>query len=393
MTREEIQSNAVKLAKTYPNLLLEWCTGLGKTKAALDIVSKLPGRGYIILAEKAHIKNWMKEIDKYKYQDILLKCEIFLYASLHKFKDTQVDWIIFDECHHLSDLRKDNLSTIKSNYNIFLTATIDSNQLFELSRLYFHLKRDYISLYKAIEWEIIPKPQINLIPLQLKSDSNTEEIIITKGKEIERTKIICSYNERWNYLKKYPNLELIIKCTQKQKYEWFEENMEYWKQQYFRSRLEYQKNKWLQLGSQRKRFLAEIKTPYINDILINTKRRKQRFICFAGSIDQCNILGAGIDVVHSKKKNNQQIIDSFNSGEINSLFAVGMLQEGINLKDIEIGIIIQLDSKLRSYTQRAGRIFRSQQPIQYIFYIENTRDEEYLKEIIKGLEQYINIIK
>jgi hypothetical protein len=32
MTREEIQSNAVKLAETHPNLILEWATSLGKTQ-------------------------------------------------------------------------------------------------------------------------------------------------------------------------------------------------------------------------------------------------------------------------------------------------------------------------------------------------------------------------
>jgi superfamily II DNA or RNA helicase len=391
MTKSEIQLNCVNLSKTYNNLLLAHCTSLGKTKSALDIVSQLPGNGFIVLAEKAHIKNWKEEIIKFNYQDIFNRSEVFLYASLHKYKNREVDWIIFDECHHISSLRRDSISTIKSNNNILLSATITNNQLFDLTQIFPKLKRDYISLNKAIDWGVIPIPEINLVPIELDNIKLEEIIIFKKGKGKNYITQTCYYKERWEFWNKFKlsNNEIIIKCNQLEKYEWLTESMEYWKNLYFRNRLPYQKIKWLQLGSQRKRFLAEIKTKHSLDLINKIQLESKRFICFAGSINQCNILGSEFNIVHSKNKNNQEVIDSFNSNKINSLFAVDMLKEGMNLYDIEIGLIIQLDGNLRSYIQKAGRVFRSNNPIQYIIYVKDTRDEEYLNNALKGLEKYI----
>ena len=390
MTRDEIQSNAVELSKLHNNLLLAWCTSMGKTKASLDIISKLDGRGYIILAETSHKKNWIEEIIKHGHEDVLARCDIFLYASLHKYKNTKVDWIIFDEIHHgLSDKRKDIISTISSKNNILLTATIDNDQLFSLKNMFHKLYRNHISLRMAIDWGIIPAPEINLIPVELKSSGYTEILTINKGLKDKRIKKECHYNDRWKILKQYKDIELSVKCTQLQKYSWYEEQMEYWKKQYFIGRKAWQKNKWLQLGSERKRFLAEIKTPYAIGIVTKLRRDKKRFICFTGSINQSEILGSDNNVVHSKNNNNQQIIDLFNREQKSSLFAVNMLQEGVNLKNIEVGVIVQLDGKLRSYTQRAGRIFRANKPIQYIIYVKNTRDQEFLENAISDLKSFI----
>ena len=71
-----------------------------------------------------------------------------------------------------------------------------------------------------------------------------------------------------------------------------------------------------------------------------------------------------------------------------------MLQEGQNLTDIEVGIIVQLDGKERSFIQRFGRSLRAEDPVQYIFYYKNTRDEEYLNNVLEGIsEEYIQELK
>ena len=78
----------------------------------------------------------------------------------------------------------------------------------------------------------------------------------------------------------------------------------------------------------------------------------------------------------------------------NSIFAVGMLTEGQNLVDIDAGIIIQLDSKERSYLQKSGRVLRSKEPEQYIFYYKNTQDEKYLSTIIEDIpKEFYSILK
>lgn len=71
-------------------------------------------------------------------------------------------------------------------------------------------------------------------------------------------------------------------------------------------------------------------------------------------------------------------IESFNDHKIDRLIAVNMIQEGQNLKDIEVGIIGQLDGQERAFVQKFGRTLRAKDPIQIILYFKNTRDEDYL---------------
>jgi superfamily II DNA or RNA helicase len=179
-----------------------------------------------------------------------------------------------------------------------------------------------------------------------------------------------------------------MRCTALQKYNYLTEQSEYWKKKYLSSRQEYMKNKWMQVGIQRKRFLGEIKTQIVKKLL--EKLKDKRYICFCASVPQAEYLGKET-AIHSKIKNSQSIIDSFNEKKINTLYAVGMLQEGQNLKDIDAGIIIQLDGSERPFVQKFGRALRANDPHQYIFYYKNTRDEEYLNNILEDFNSdYIN---
>ena len=117
----------------------------------------------------------------------------------------------------------------------------------------------------------------------------------------------------------------------------------------------------------------------------------KKYICFCTNISQAEVLG-GANAIHSEKKSsNQAIIDSFNEGSINSLFAVGMLQEGQNLNGIQAGVIVQLDGKERAFIQKFGRSMRAEDPIQYIFYYRYTQDEKWMKNVLEGIDQ--NFIK
>ena len=67
-----------------------------------------------------------------------------------------------------------------------------------------------------------------------------------------------------------------------------------------------------------------------------------------------------------------------------------MLQEGMNLTDIQVGVIIQLDGEERAFIQKFGRTLRAESPEQYIIYYKGTRDEEYLKKALESIdEKYI----
>lgn len=399
MTREELQIQSLSLIKQSNRVALQWCTGLGKSKMAIGMANYLADKEFkecgkplnvlLVVAETAHKSNWKMEFDKWglKADNVVMEC----YASLKKYRNSYWDLVIFDEAHHLgSDLRMDVLTELHAKNIILLSATLPDQVMQAVTEVFGKFVTSKVTLKEAIEWGILPQPKVYLIPLTLDSTYPNCTIIEEWGKKEKRITYKCKFHERWEYLRnknKYPNVILEIACTQQQKYDYLSDQFEYWRGQFFRTRQEFIKNKWLQIGSKRKRFLGESKTDAVR--LLLHKIRDKRFICFCTSIEQAELLG-GKNAIHSKKDNSFDIIDDFNTKKIDNLFAVGMLQEGQNLTDIEAGVIVQLDGQERAFVQKFGRSLRATDPVQFIFYYKDTRDTEYLENVLEGInEEYI----
>lgn len=131
-----------------------------------------------------------------------------------------------------------------------------------------------------------------------------------------------------------------------------------------------------------KRYLGSLKDQKAQEVLDLIKDK--RYICFCSSIEQAERLG-GDNSIHSKKKGSLNTIEDFNSKEIDNLFAIGMIQEGQNLVDIEVGVIIQLDGQERAFVQKSGRAMRADEPLLFILYYKDTRDEEYLQKALEDI--------
>ena len=96
MTKEELQNKAVSLIQNNNIVALQWGTGIGKSKVAIDAIKLIkPLKVLLIVAETAHKNNWIEEFNKWdlNYDNIIIEC----YASLKKYRDTKWDLIIFDE--------------------------------------------------------------------------------------------------------------------------------------------------------------------------------------------------------------------------------------------------------------------------------------------------------
>lgn len=390
MTKESIQSEAVELISKYKRVILSWATGLGKSAAAIKMLNKIIKsktncKILLVVAESAHKDNWDKEFDKWNLDKCNLTVECF--ASLKKYRDTNWDVIVIDEAHHIgSDLRMDIISTVKADYMILLSATMPNDTIFYLTQVFGEFYQHNITLNDAIKAGILPTPKIMLVPLTLDRTNYNCTIIEEWGTKKLRKTIKCNYPDRWKYLRNksnYPNVKLEITCTEQQKYDYYSDRFEFYKNSYMRNRSIIMKNKWLQTGSQRKIFLGELKTNIVRNFL--KKVINKRFICFCTSINQAESLDKNHSI-HSKKKNSLEIIDKFNNKSISNLFAVNMIQEGQNLVDIEVGIIVQLDGQERAFIQKFGRTLRADSPVQYIFYYKNTRDEEYLENVLEGID-------
>ena len=390
-TRDDLERAAKAALKSYNNIAIQAATGVGKSKLALDLCRDMvePGEQLpsvlLVVAEIAHIQNWKDEIDKWSYNGPIFIC---CYASLKKYRNTEWDVVIFDEAHHLgSELRLDIFSTITAAHMLFLSATLKQSLLDTLELHCGPIKVIKMGLQDAFNANILPEPKINLIPLTLDNKTVNHFIVEEWGNKARRVSIKCAYKDRWLYKRnksRYPNVELIISCTQQQKYDYITEQFNYYKKRYMSCRNEAIKNKWLQWGSRRKIFLGLEKTAIAAQLL--QKIGDKRLICFCTNIAQADMLSQETSV-HSQKKDSLNIIQKFNNGEINSLYAVGMLQEGVNLTGIEAGIIIQLDGEERAFIQKFGRTLRADSPEQYIIYFRATRDEEYLQNALESIDK------
>ena len=396
LTKESIQENAIELLYKEKRVILNWATGVGKGYTAVKAIQKIkPDSTLIVVAETAHKKNWEEEFIKagedYKKCNVLIEC----YASLKHYKHSYFDLIIFDEAHHLgSEIRLDVLSSMKAQRVLALSATLsDVDLLYCLKLTFGEFKSSVITIQQAIDNHLLPEPKIYLIPLTLDYLNQNQIIEETWGLAAKRKTYECTMKERWNYIKNkktlYPNVRLIIHCTVYDKYKYLTEQMDFWMKKFYTTRNEVFKAKALNYGSQRKVLMGESKTEVVKKLLETLEGKK--YICFCTNISQAEVLG-GANAIHSEKKSsNQAIIDSFNEGSINSLFAVGMLQEGQNLKGIQAGVIVQLDGKERAFIQKFGRSMRAEDPIQYIFYYRYTQDEKWMKNVLEGIDQ--NFIK
>lgn len=354
------------------NLALQWSTGVGKSRVAVEVIKNLFDRFenfsvLLVVAEEAHKENWRDEFKKVlgesAYHKIMPHVQMICYASLKNWRDTSWSFIVFDEAHHLqSDLRKDILQSLHSSRILALSATLKEDVLIALTQCFGKFKVHKISLQNAIDNGFLPEPKIICIPLELERFNRTETIKLdlTTTKTRKRGTVKDLWSSRWKYLKHrkdYVGDVLQFSCTQKEKYEYINEQFEYWKRQFFRNQSNIRiKNMWLQWGSVRKRYLGELKTKEADKLCKKLIEQKKRFICFCSSILQAEALG-GENCIHSKKKDTAKIISEFNDGKKNSIFAVGMLQEGQNLNNIQAGVIVQLDGEERGFIQKFGKIF------------------------------------
>ena len=127
----------------------------------------------------------------------------------------------------------------------------------------------------------------------------------------------------------------------------------------------------------------------LEEITENLIFQDKRFICFCGSIEQCNYLG-GENSINSDKKHSKLILQKFNNREISNLFSVKMGVEGLNLEGIECGIIGQLDGTERPFIQKNGRMLRAEFPEIYVLYFKNTKDMDYLENVTNNIpEEYL----
>ncbi len=412
--RNNLQAEAVEALLKQKRLIVNWGTGVGKSRVAVQAATRLYDTGLtrilLLVAETAHKANWAAEFAEMgnHSEDVFGKMTVECYASLKKYQYTQWDLIIADEAHHLrSENRIGLLSSLKGEFVLCLSATLseknDGKPLLQaLESTFGQFEQRSFTLQQSIDAKVLGEPRIYVHVLTLRNGVQNQQVTLTRGFPKARKKICCTYEQAGTYLNdldRYPNLELMVSCSPKQGYALLTQEVKKAKAEYMdlynQSRdifastvserdLESKHNAWMLLGSKRKLFLGRCKTEFAKWLI--RQIGEQKFICFCSDVQQGIDLG-GDRIVNSKRRDNTDVIRAFNEGETRSLFAVGMLQEGVSLHGIEVGICLQLGGKERVFIQKFGRAMRAENPIQHIVIFNNTHDVDYFRTAVENIDK------
>lgn len=374
MTREDILKEILSLKGN--NWLLELATGTGKSRLALEKVKSLGGKTLLLVVNRnVHKQNWADEIKKW-WSDCSMQITMTTYVSLPKYAG-QYDCAIFDECHHLSERCREALCSFDIKHSVLLSATVSNKLKDELIEVFDGLTSYKKDLKDVIEDGILPDPKVYLLPLNLRADLPTESI--WKNPKAKGRIIETSWTMRWGYMKQKTN-PVRIYCTQRQYITDLDNQIDYWKKRYMRSRSDIAKNKWLRLCGDRLKWLSDKKTPYVQQILLHVG--ECRTLIFCNSIEQTEMLGEYC--INSKNKQSVEYLDLFNKGKINHITACNMLNEGMNLVDCQVGIYANLNSSETIVKQRMGRLLRHKNPVLIVPYFVNTREQELVNKMLEN---------
>lgn len=390
IAKEELLASTLEKTIDNNNVLLEYATGSGKSNNAIQLHRRFceSGRVLIVVAEILHYKLWEQEYIKFDCSDLLKNVKMVCYQSLHKEVGKMYDLVIWDECHRVlgNDRRIRLLKRMKAPYNIFLSATLTFQQKLILDKIFPGIKKLRFSLKDALEKQAINEYKI----VFLEAKAQPEAIFsiyklkskLKKGEKYEQ----ITFNDRFK-----PTIRPTeIKCTASQYIQYHVEKSE--TASLTKDKSEYQLIKFLRARLLLKNAISEVKMYDAKRVLEKMESLNKRFICFTDSIEKIKYFNPN-NGIHSKKTStvNSKILEKFQNKEINSLYVVGKLTEGINPKDVNIGIITQLDNNIRIYEQKSGRILRGESPVIYVLYLKGTLDEVYISNVTKNIDE--NLIK
>ena len=383
MTREDIFKQCTQQISKANCLFLELPTGYGKTKLAINLINHLCETKYagketsllLLVAKRVHKQTWKDEIGKWgglKVDVVTTEC----YESLKKHKDERFTFILMDEVHHIqSEVRIDLLESLKFDYMLGLSATIPRG-LKKYFSFQYHSKTVSCDIMEAIEDEVLPNPEILLMPLELDNTEYTETIEINPKAKGET--VYGDYRSFWKL--KNAGVHAVLSCTKKQKLIEMNKLILWEKNRYMKTRNKALETIWLHHCGERLEFLADCKVPLVKEML--KKLRRYRTITFCKTIEQTELLGR--NCIHSKNAKASEVYDRFNQKRVNHITAVNILNENANLVDCKYAIFANLSSSEVIMPQRIGRSMRHRSPVIIIPYYSGTREQEIVEKVFKG---------
>lgn len=371
-------------------------TGVGKTKPAIDemmdlwdayVFEKEPWQietGKVLEPKKVFIAvpteemrdvNWPAEVELWYGKNGLLMWQesvtCVCYQSMHKYKSSDFDLVILDECHHITIASFDFFNSpvdVMALSATFPTKDREPDKLFLLNQvapLVFTYPLDQgvqDGIIAPFEFHVVQIPLDN-VHKNIEAGPKTKRYLTTEA---------ARYNVLSNTIKK-------LYASKQTK----AADMMVHKRRIFLCNLPSK----LRVANA---LITKVCT--VTDFMIPAGSDYKRTIVFCGSIAQANAL-FGENVYHSKAKGTRKRksgLDRFRDKEINTLGVVSAVDEGLNIPEVDQAIIIQMDSNPRTLTQRVGRAVRWREghtALIWILVTIGSQDQVWFEEAIKDFDQ------
>jgi superfamily II DNA or RNA helicase len=137
---------------------------------------------------------------------------------------------------------------------------------------------------------------------------------------------------------------------------------------------------------EKKRVIKEILKENINERVIIFNTSIESIEAIKNIVEEDEELKSRFAIYHSQmsKKEREQMLEKFRVGEKNIMLSVKCLEEGIDVPEASVGIILASDRTKRSFIQKLGRIMRKTEQKwkkMYVIYCKWTVEEEIKRRI------------
>lgn len=365
--RNEIQQEARDTWKSNGSKgLLAMATGTGKSKIAVDeakeqhTVRKDAFKALLVVpTEKLRDNTWKDEFEKWDGHETWELVRRECYASLARIEDEHYDLIILDEGHYVTPANSVFFKNNTYESLMVLTATPPEDEVkIEILDSIAPIIYNY-TLEEAVRDGLVAPFQIIVVEQELDRVSRNIKAG-SKAKPFLQT-------EAAQY--KYLNNRVLMLM------------------------LENAPSKRITLAEQmRMHFIYNLPSKFALAQKIKT-HMKGRYLIFGSNIAQIEALCAP-NTFHSKT--DSVAYDKFVAEEIDTLGVVKAVNEGQNLPNLDMGMIVQLNAKELHLIQRIGRLVRfrpGHAAIMYIVVAKGTQDEIWVKNALANFDPSVVIFK
>lgn len=349
---ERQQQSVIKWLKNKGKGTVVAATGVGKTRIAIKCIqkirSKYPNTSVLVLVPTELLKNqWIEELNKW---NLLNNISVKVMMGASK-KEYECDMLIIDEAHRINaESIANTFKVVKYKLILGLTATFERlDGRHEILAKYAPVC-DTITLQEALQNNWISNYHDFVVLIDVDDLNKYKEFNKSFMESFEFFNF--DFNKSMSMLGKqgiYNKIKLRDEICG---------NNESRKKETLKL-INYHSANFIRSIQNRKKFVQEhpAKIQIAEEII--KARSDQKIITFSANTKVAQSFSTGLLYAGKNgKKNNENILKQFAESESGVLNSIKLAEEGMNLPDLSIGIMLGVNSSKTKALQSLGRVIR-----------------------------------